>query len=92
MQAVELELEGEAREGKLEMVLGEAELGGARQWVPSEDMEVATGIPSSVSTGPGQQEAAVLRVIAMLGAAAPGPRGGPAPAFPVGQQGTPENW
>lgn len=73
------------------MVLGKVELGDARQWVPSEDMEVTTGIPGSVSTGPGQEDAAVLGVTAMLGAAAPGPRGGPAPAFPASQQGAAEN-
>ena len=70
------------------MALGEAELGEARQWLPS---EVASGVPSSVSPGPGQEDAAVLGVTAMLGAAAPGPGGGPALSLLVLQQGSAGN-
>lgn len=57
-----------------EMALEQAELGEAGQWVPTEDMEMASGVPSPVSPGPGQEDAAVLGVTALLGAAAPGPR------------------
>lgn len=81
----DLDLGGKARRGKLE-VLGEAELGDPRQRVPSGDMEVATGVPSSMSTGPDWEDAAVLGVTVMLGAVAPGSRGGPAPALPANQQ------
>lgn len=56
------------------MALEEADLGEAGQWVPAEAMEVAGGVPSPVSPGPGREDAAVLGATALLGAAAPGPR------------------
>lgn len=64
------------------MVLGKAELGDARQRVPSEDMEVATGTPGSVSTGPGQEEAAVLGGHCYAGGCGPRPKGRPSTCFP----------
>ena len=54
-------------------------------------MEVATGVSSSMSTGPDWEDAAVLGVTAMLGAAAPGSRGGPASDPPANQQRSAEN-
>lgn len=47
------------------------------QWVPTEAMEVAGGVPSPVSPGPGHEDAAVLGATALLRAAAPGPRAKP---------------
>lgn len=48
-------------------------------------------LPSSLSIGPGPEDAVVLGVTAMLGAAAPSPREGPAPALSVDQQGPDRN-
>lgn len=54
-------------------------------------MEVATGVSSSLSTDPDREDAAVLGVIAMLGAAASDSRGGLASDLPANQQGSAGN-
>lgn len=82
----DLELGERQGEESWREVLGEAELGDPRQWVSSGDMEVATGVSSSLSKGLDWEDAAVLGVTAMVGAAARSSREGPAPALPTNQQ------
>ena len=85
---VALERGAEARKESWRDGSEEAELGEAGQWVPAEAMEVAGGVPSPVSPGPGQEDAAVLGATALLGAAAPGPRRSPALRLHAHQHGS----
>ena len=82
------EQRGEARKESWRDGSRRGRAGRSWQWVPTEAMEVASGVPSPVSPGPGHEDAAVLGATALLGAAAPGPRRSPALRLHAHQQGS----